>query len=437
VEDRFMIRARITFGVAALSAALVFSAPSDATAQLQPPQVKGLRGAPQFPGPDVPALGAGAAWDAKPPEGVQPLPRDLFTSKDFYKDKDLWMDQRYWRCNSARQVADMRSGGAGSSTDDPRIGASPPGSARWGDCKVDWARENMVSPYPFKTAKEHYEALMADAKRRGGPTKHTYETMPKWDGAYGEYTPMGRRVWNYMRASQVPTILSLLTPTYQQRMVQQLYHEGVNSAHAWSQSYCWPEGYMRQWATGYKWSRVLMTPEIVLLIGNGMNRPVHLNRQFPLGDSIRQWYGDTIGFWDGDALITWTANVQGWNQHTAWEWSDSLEAIEVFTPTRDAGGKFLGVDQELIVYDPEALVQPVRILWHRNYQRTWTDAGRLGFGLCTRPMYPIDGIPTAVAPGQVIPYQVPDMLDRPWAEIWKVLEKDMARPIEALDLGFK
>jgi hypothetical protein len=31
--------------------------------------------------------------------------------------------------------------------------------------------------------------------------------------------------------------------------------------------------------------------------------------------------GDTIGFWDGDAL-TWTANVQGWNQHSSWEWSD-------------------------------------------------------------------------------------------------------------------
>jgi hypothetical protein len=241
-----------------------------------------------------------------------------------------------------------------------------------------------------------------------------------------------------MRPFQVPTMLSLLTPTYQQRMVQQLYHEGVNAAHAWSQSYCWPEGYMRQWATGYNWSRVLTTPEIVLLIGNGMNRPIHLNRQFPLGNTVRQWYGDTIGFWDGDTLITWTANVQGWNQHTAWEWSDSLEAIEIFTPARDAGGTFLGLDHETIVYDPEALVQPVRLLVHRNFQRTWTESGRLGVDLCTRPMYPINGIPTAVAPGTVIEFEVPDMLDRPWADIWeKHLEKDMSRPVEELDLGFK
>ena len=132
-------------------------------------------------------FGDGPQWDGRPPDGVQPLAVDLFTSKDFYKDREHWMDQRYWRCNSPRQVADMRSGGAGSSTNDPRIGSKPPGSARWGDCKMDWPRENIVSPYAFTSAKEHYQALMADTKSRGGPTKHTYETMPKWDGVYGEY----------------------------------------------------------------------------------------------------------------------------------------------------------------------------------------------------------------------------------------------------------
>jgi hypothetical protein len=75
---------------------------------------------------------------------------------------------------------------------------------------------------------------------------------------------------------------------------------------------------------------------------------------------------------------------------------------------------------------------------HRNFQRSWSESGRLGMDLCTRPMYPIKGIPTAVAPGTVIEYEVPDMLDRPWADIWeKHLEKDMSRPVEELDLGFK
>ena len=226
---------------------------------------------------------------------------------------------------------------------------------------------------------------MADAQSRGGPTQHTYETMPKWDGTYGQFAPQRRLVWNYMRANQVPTVLSLLTPEHQQRMVQQLYHEGVNAAHAWSLSYCWPEGFMRQWATGgSRPSRVVVTPEVVMFISSTMTRVVQLGREFPVGSDILQWYGDTIGFWDGEALITMTSNVQGWNQHSSWEWSDELEAIEILTPVHDTAGQLIGIDWETVIYDSEALAEPVRILWHRNYQQSLSTAGRLGSAECTR-----------------------------------------------------
>lgn len=415
-----------------------------AFAQLQPPEVPGLRGAPfpsQNPPPELGSYGEGPEWDSRPPEGVTPLEIDLFSSKDFYQDIDSWLDPRYWRCNSPRQVTDMRSGGAGAGTSDPRIGSNPPLTARWGDCTKDWPRENIVSPYPFDSAEAHYEALMADARSRGGPTQHTYETMPKWDGVYGEYVPERRRVWNYMRANQVPTLLSLLTPDYQQRMVRQLYHEGVNAAHQWSASNCWPEGFMRQWATGPTPDRVVVTPEVVLLLGSSsanITRTVHLNREFPLGLEIPQWYGDTIGFWDGDALITRTANVQAWTQHSSWEFSYEFETVEIFTPVHDSDGQFIGLDWETIIYDSEALAQPVRILWHRNFRQKWEAAGRLGFVECTRRLYPVDGFATQVAPGQVIEYRVPDMFDRPWATIWKeYFEQDMEGPDEELDLGFE
>jgi hypothetical protein len=428
----------------AWSMAVMLCGASVASAQLKPPEFPGLRGAPfsaQNRPPDLRSYGEGPEWDARPPPGVTPLPVDLFTSKDFYQDRELWLDPLYWRCNSPRQVADMRSGGAGSGTSDPRIGRNPPLSARWGDCGKDWPRENLVSPYAFKSAEEHYAALLASAKSRGGPTQHTYATMPKWDGVYGEYLPEGRRVWNYGRANQAPTFLSLLTPEYQERMVRQLYHEGVDAANQWSASYCWPEGFMRQWATGPKPQRIVVTPEVVLFLGSGSGniwRTVHLGREFPLGQGIPQWYGDTIGFWDGDALITRTANVQAWTQHTTWEFSYELETIEILTPVHDGTGKLIGVDWETIIYDSEALAQPVRILWHRSYQQSWAAANRLGWAECTRALYPIDGFATQVAPGEVIEFRVPDMFGRPWAKIWEeYFEQDMDRPSEELDLGFK
>ena len=45
----------------------------------------------------------GSAPPGETPKGIEPLPRDMFTSDDFYKDKELWSDPRYFRCNSTRR----------------------------------------------------------------------------------------------------------------------------------------------------------------------------------------------------------------------------------------------------------------------------------------------------------------------------------------------
>ena len=42
-----------------------------------------------------------------------------------------------------------------------------------------------------------------------------------------------------------------------------------------------------------------------------------------------------------------------------------LQTIEIYTPNRDANGNFPGLNHEAIFHDPEALVEPVRII--RNY----------------------------------------------------------------------
>ena len=65
------------------------------------------------------------------------------------------------------------------------IGDDPPRTAAWGYCDRDYPRAAIVSPYAFKTAQAHYEALLAETKTRGGPTQHTYATVPgEWTGRY-------------------------------------------------------------------------------------------------------------------------------------------------------------------------------------------------------------------------------------------------------------
>jgi hypothetical protein len=394
------------------------------------------------------------------PDGIEPLPEDIFTSDDFYVDRPLWSDPRYFRCNSTLAL-DSQWGDYSSA---PKYIENDPATGAWGRCETDYARENIVSPYPFATAAAHYEALLAETRSKGGPTEYSRNRLPPdWEGRYtrivnvvfgqiqaGQAPELPSELseppqWIIGYYNQVPTILSLLTPEYQQRLVQQLYHQAHNHAAQWSLMYCRPEGFMRWWSGpgGPGSLDVTVTPTRVQFLGGSGNaiRNVHVGRRFDqsgavprLGADLPQWMGETIGFWDGDALITWTSNVQGWFTHSSWEYSNRLQTIEIWTARKNSEGTLLGLEHEAVFYDDEALVEPIRNIRFLPRLGNFNEVEPINLTHCNQTIYPQDGRGTPVVPGTVIEYRIEDLFGRPWADIWeRYFETGMQRP-EADDI---
>src|SRR5690606_4992297 len=103
--------------------------------------------------------------------------------------------------------------------------------------------------------------------------------------------------------------------------------------------------------------------------------------------------------------------------------------VEIYTGVHDENGELTGIHHEAIFYDPEALVEPIRMDRVLTRLGDYADRDQYIFVECNPTIYPINGRAQPVSPGQVIEYVVPDWFGRPWAQMWELFhEQGMQRP---------
>ena len=321
----------------------------------------------------------------------------IFTTTDYRQDRERWTDPAYYLYNTARELTDMQV--------DNRFGQKGSGADRY----------DLRSPYPFRTAPEHYQAWL---KKAGGGTTHTLATLPDWDGMWN-----AGRTWLDSNDIQASTMAAALTPQYREYYVQQVKAE-AEGRHWWAAAFCLPDGFIRGVSRGpqqffVRAAQVLMiTDQLVATQVRWVHTDGRGHR--PEREQFAQWMGESVGFWDGNALVIHTNQIRQWNAtHSLFEWSDQMTTVERY---ERMGDEIVG---EITLYDPVAFLYPLhaRLRFTRD---TTTD--RMVYSTCTDTNGPStkvfarpDGRIDERLPGDPLYWDPTDA--RPWAKHYAIGEK--------------
>jgi hypothetical protein len=212
----------------------------------------------------------------------------------------------------------------------PDLGTSQSVSARREFTTVWGSFDLPGGPCGYESAEAHYNALLEDARRRGGPTEHTMTSLPDWSGHWGTENNTGELAIVGLN-SFAEGMAVRLTPEaraqfeFDARMWQE--NHAIDPI-----SFCLPPNFPR-WFTEYGYREQFLTPDKTLLgseMVNEFRRIFTDGRSHPSEEWMtNEWLGYSIGFWDEDVLVIWTRGIkEGILQRNMPRQTNQMETIE-------------------------------------------------------------------------------------------------------------
>jgi len=256
-----------------------------------------------------------------------------------------------------------------------------------------FAQPEAVVPPPamFRSAEEHYKALLA---RANGGTKHTVTTLPDWSGIWQS----GITTMSMRHPVDAP-----LSPEYkaryeekqrQEREIGEVYYDRL--------THCEPSAYPR-WLVEPYHKEFSLAPRQAWLMQEFMNetRRVYTDGRPHATPDGNTWLGDSIGFWDGDKLVVWTTAVKAADYLRGYpDNSGALEGVELWQRVNGTGGRPDRIVVQATMYDPVGLTAPWNVAMsyvkadYEHRIRFWDCA------LSSNDVRSSDGRTTSILPGE-------------------------------------
>jgi hypothetical protein len=229
-------------------------------------------------------------------------------------------------------------------------------------------------PREFSTSEEHYAYLLQQAK---GGTKHTIQSVPRWDGLWNTAGNTHMEVFIDGQGFQGKVREGVLKPAYEaafkERWREQQELGQVNYDRL---THCEPQGMPRFLLEPYT-HEFINLPQQSYQINDFANsvRRVYIGHEHNNLTGSNSWYGDTIGFWDGDKLVTNTvdllpADFTRWSPMT----SNQFETVEIWELKKYPDG-LERLEVQVTMYDSHAFVKPVNIVYAFRHGTALEKAG--------------------------------------------------------------